>query len=335
MLLVSILFMISWSATTDSSLATRFNELAHGRAATAISGNPTILPPTPERSAAVLLVDGTEVARLDSARWVRFQTWQADSSPVAPPTRLFARPSRAQWISWIRPPSGGTFRFGWSQSEAVGAASWTGLEAEASWRQSLGAWFSAGAGYTWEQQTPPWNNLDNTGHHGLLVTACGPVVCWEMRQKALPYPDATIFESELDSIVIRARPGTLIKRLPTSKAAYWQQSLEAHLGALRWKGTFASDAWDGLVQEVSVRDLPAGPLRWGLSLAWAGDRAMTGFSFAAAPWTLGSWTVAGRRQELSWEIARFELLFARIDQARLAVGTVFRLSDPLQAGASR
>lgn len=337
MFLVATLLSTVTSTGPDSLQAARFLGLA---------GNPAPVPPgvhwvvvSPETPSApgVLLGNGTEAARLDSLGWKRFERWRSDSLPgsseIAP--QRASIPLQRDGVSWILPPSGGELAFGWSTSEGEDAAPWSDLEGQLVWRQSVGQWVSLGGGVAFQQQTPSWQTLPADPQLGAVVTACAPVLCWEMRQKASPYPDAAVFEKDLDTLVIRKRLGKLLKRLPSQAGSYWQQTLDAHVGPVHWKGTFASDAWDGLLQQVSLEDIPAGVLRWGVSLAWTSDEAMTGFSLATTPWKLAGWRLGGYRQELSWEVAQMDLLFARTDQARFAVSTRLMFSDPLHAGAAK
>lgn len=337
MLLVATLVSIVAGSNPDSLQAAKFLALAAKAHLVAPGARWVVVPPAHPRGEAVLLADGTERARLDSAGWIRFESWRNDSlADRAPDTdHPPALPAIPQWISWIAPPSGGDVRFGWSVAEGAASAPWNALEGEINWLQSLGRWVSLGGGVAWEQQTPDWQHLDATGHFGAVLAACVPALCWEMRQKASPYPAAAMFEKDLDTIVVRKRPGALLQRLPTSTTGYWQQSFEAHVGMVRWRATYAPDAWKGLLQEVSLEDIPAGVLRWGVSVAWTADQAMTGFSLATAPWNLAGWRFGTRRQELSWEVARIDLLYARTDQARLAVGTRLHFSDPMHAGVSK
>ena len=338
MLLVATLFTLATSSGADSLQAAKFLGLAGNSTPLETGRQWMVLPPETPLGDGVLLANGTERARLDSVGWKRFTAWRIDSLPgntLEGSPRGLRLPTSSDWVSWIAPPSGGRLQFGWSANEAAASATWDDLEGEAIWLQSIGPWVSLGGGYSWEQQTPQWQMLEAVGHSGAAVAACLPLVCWEMRQKASPYPSAAIFEKDLDTIVVRKRPGALIQRLPTQGGTYWQQSFEAHLGLLHLKGTYAPDAWKGLLQQVSLEDVPAGVLRWSVSLAWTSDQAMTGFSLATAPWQIAGWNLGSRRQELSWEVARFDLLFARTDQARLALSTRLHFSDPLHAGVAK
>lgn len=334
MILVATLLCWAAKAPADSLVAAKFHALADtGRLPSRQSW--IVVPPSNQRSQAVLLGDGTEVARLDSVSWKQFQAWRQDSLPTgsgsASPS--IGIPAAGRWVGWIRPPSGGGMGLDWNTEEAEESSTWSSLAAQVSWLQSIGPWVSLGGGYGYQRQTPTWPGLQASSQFSPSVTACVPVVCWEMRQKGGTYPEAAIFEKKLDTLILEKRPGSLLTRVPGTGGGYWQHRIDAHAGVLHWTGTYAPDAWDGLVQEVSLRDLPAGPLRWGVSIAWTGNDAMTGFTLATTPWSFAAWSPGGHRQELSWEVLRLDLLFARTDQARFGLSTRFEFSDPLRPGA--
>lgn len=336
MFLVATLLCIAASWADDSLQAAKFHALA-GLGALPHRSAWIVLPPDPNRRDAVLLGDGTEIARLDSVAWKRFATWRNDSlsSGANGASEHIAIPTTERLVSWILPPSGGGFAASWSTAEAVKSDRWSAWTTEISWLQSIGPYVSLGGGVSMRQQTPEMAGLDASSHVEAAVAACLPVFCWEMRQQAAAYPDAAIFQKNLDTLVRKKLKGDLITRFSGDGSSYWQHTFEAHFGVLHWKGILAPDAWKGLIQQVSLEDLPAGSLRWGASLAWAGDQAMTGFSLATAPWALASWHLGRFRQNLSWEVMRLDLLYARTDQARLGISTNLHFSDPLRGGDSR
>lgn len=259
------------------------------------------------------------------------QAWHGDSLTSGSRGKAgFAIPSRERLVSWLQPPSGGVLEGGWSVSEARESKTWSDLEGQVVWLQSIGPWISLGGGARWSRQSAEIAALGTPARTDPVAKACVAMVCWEARQEHASYPLAAIFQKDLDTLIAYRRSGNLLAHAPGSGGAYWLQTFDAHVGSLHWRGVYAPGAWKGLLQQVALEDLPAGLVRWGVSFSWAGAQAMTGFSLSTAPWKLSGWHLGRRSQELSWEPLRFDLLYARTDQARLSVGTRLLLSDPFR-----
>ena len=295
------------------------------------------LPPDSSRQA-VLLRDGTEAARLDTLQWARLLAWRRDSAVEPPMERPLASlsPTLADWRRWSAPPAGGTVFAAWSAAQSYESQRWTTNRFGLAWQQSIGSLASLGGGLRWSQDISPLQGMDNALAMEASAKVCAPVVCYEARQANSSMPEAALFQNHLDSLVLRHRKGDLIEHFAkNADPSGWSHEFSARLGVLQWRGTLAPGSWSGLMQEVRVHDLPAGPVRWGLSLAWAGDEMLSGFSLSARPWQLTSWSVAGRRQRLSWEPVRMDVLWAHPTQARVALASSLHFSDPFQPGATR
>jgi len=330
------------SQPTDSLLAERFWSLSKPRTLPFPgSGTWSIFPPDSLHRDAILLRTGTEAARLDTAGWKRLEAWRRDSSasvaePVSEGLAASLAPTPAHLQAWTAPPSGGTVFAQWSASQSINSLRWNTTSMGLAWQQSLGDFVSLGAGVRWSGNTSELKGIDNGFFTEASLKACLPVVCYEARQAKTPIPEAALFQEQIDSLVLFHRKGNLVESFAKGASpSGWQHNFLAHFGPLQWRGVLQSGAWNGLMQEVRLADLPAGPVRWGLSLAWAGDEMLSGFTLAARPLDIATWHLAQRPQAFSWEPVRLDVQWAHPTQARIALSSVLHFSDPFQPGVLR
>lgn len=238
----------------------------------------------------LLLRDGTEHARLDSARWNGARRSRA--AIVSAPLRGVGIPRAADLLAWTRPPSGfeAQWSFGSSRSEhstSVGRQD-IALTLDLPWKDWVSAGVMGGFGRTYTVFA-----LDTVSSHPGRVwwpwwglRACVRSLCWEARTSAQPLPPELWTESKMDSLAGSRENGDLARRWrgdPARLADNWQQSLTARLGVVSWKGTWDAEGWRGVSQEARLAPLPAGPLEWGLLAGRDVEATWTGIVLATRP----------------------------------------------------
>jgi len=280
----------------------------------------------------VLLRDGTESARLDSARWNGARRSREAVAPA--PVLAFAAPRVADLLSWTRPPGG--LEAGWSfastrseHSTSVGRQDFA-LALDLPWKDWVSAGVQGGFGRTYtvyaiDAVSPrpgrvwwPWWG----------VRACVRSLCWEARTSAHPLPAEVWTESKIDSLVGSRENGDLVRRWkgnPSRLADNWQQSLSARLGVLSWKGTWDPEGWRGTSQEVRLDPLPAGPLEWGLLAGRDAEAAWTGLVLA----TRSTPVVAHRGVGFSLRPAEVVFRYSNLNRLAVELRSGFRL-HPLE-----
>lgn len=295
----------------------------------------------PVGDSAVLLVQGTEFARVP---------WSDDlvsgsSSPRADSSRTAwggFRPTPEDLRRWTAPPSGFAARLGFSTAEALGtfpATEWyTGLEGRYGWK----GWASAGLGARWDrfEQTPRVFHLvgDSSlpGAWSWTLSACGPGLCLEMERHALPVGSHSWRQAGLDSLLRSRQPGSFWTVSGDSAfSGAWERRLVAHFGVLEYRISSCPGLWDGVVQSLGLRDLPAGWAFFGVGEAWTSHAAATWLELGLEPASFRLPRAGGFPWALELEPLRVRLDYRDRHQFSLALQATASIPDPTSAFAAR
>lgn len=311
------------------------------------SGTWWVIPPGAPGDSAALLLDGTEAGRIPSGPWDSLLALR-DARPGTPAARLepgFARPAPAPiWRSlfpdldrldaWTRVPEGVWFRAGGSLS--------TSSDSRAAWNR-YGAvgfdlaprpwfrWISLGGSWTWSGSgngaapDPVFPGGGEATWNEPAVRACLPGICWESRRSEDPLsPDLWSIDQRDTLIADGQAPWTV----PSQRSGNWAHDLSLHLGALWWTFSWDAESWRGVRQEVSLRDLEAGSLRWGLLAGWDRSAAWTGFVAGIRPLPLPRLHLPGLPAiRPAWEPAIAEFRYHRLEHLQAGLSMRLRLLD--------
>lgn len=276
----------------------------------------------------LVLRDGTEFARIDSARWNEVQRVR---SAAAPPSLAAIRMPREEELrAWTRPRNGLQARWSLAGSRSKSSTpigrQEVAFSLDVPWNDWVSAGLSGGTSRTYTSYA-----IDTVSPHPGRVwwpwwgfQACVRSVCWEVRTSDHPLPPEVWTETKIDSLLPSRDDGDLVRRWsgdPSRLEDNWQQSLSVRLGVLSWKGTWDPQGWRGTSQEAQIAPLPAGPLEWGLLVGADAEAAWTGFLVATRSRPLAS----RRGIELSARPAEFVFRYSNIKRLAFEIRSGFRL----------
>lgn len=233
----------------------------------------------------VLLRDGTEFARIDTARARAL----LDARPHWNPPPL---PDLDRLRSWTRPPEGlelsWTFRRSRSSHSSPIDRNLIGATFDQPWSDWASLGFTAGVERTYSSFP-----LDSVSPSPGRVwwpwwggRACIRSVCWEVRASQHPIPDELWTQEKMDSLVPSREEGGRTrswKTPPPASKQNWENIWSARIGVVEWRTSVDEARWRGAVHELSVSPLGGGLLRWGLLAGVNDDRAWTGIEAGVAP----------------------------------------------------
>jgi len=243
------------------------------------------LSPDSGRSEAIILRDGTEIARIDSARWARKAI--ATSKWTLP-----RRPDLARLRDWTRPPDGleldWTFKTSRSSHSSRLDRNLFTATLDVPWKD----WVSAGAMGGIERTYSKYA-LDSISSDPQRMwwpwwgtRLCVRSACWEARTSTHPIPDALWTQDRMDSLILSRRNGERTRHWdspPPRSDLNWQHSLTARVGIVGWRTTMDADRWIGASHELAIAPVAFGSIRWGLLAGRDNSCAWTGIVVGAAP----------------------------------------------------
>jgi len=250
-----------------------------------------VLPPDSGSAEVVVLHEGTEAARLDTARWRAAR----DSAQAAAPSpwRWPRSDGWDDWRRWTRAPAGLLVQGKWGTSLSPGSSalrreSWSG-RLDLPWRDWVSVGLSAGTERVWTalplDRVSPTHDGNWWGWWG--VGGCVRSLCAESRTSRHPLPEALRNQSGIDSLVGAGQDGDLARRWSApgrTFASNWEQTVSLRAGVLSWRGVRDPEVWTGWSHEVALSPLPGGPVRWGLLAGRDRSAAWTGIVLGPAPW---------------------------------------------------
>lgn len=284
------------------------------------------LPPDSAHPEAILLQNGTEVARIDSARWNR-TIGNHDSNGFVP------GPSWNDLRRWTRPPEGIEASWTFRRSRSSHSSPLDRNQFEATWDQPWKDWGSLGLAAGIERTSTAFPLDSISGSPGGTWwpwwggRVCARSACWEFRTSQHPIPAVLWTQEKMDSLAVDRGNGALSTSWdaePPPTALNWQNSLALRLGALDWRTTVDADRWKGAEHEMTLTAPAGGTLRWGLLVGTNSSRAWTGAILGFAPRSFD----LPRGMSLESSPATLVLRFASINCFALEVRTSLRVLPP-------
>lgn len=289
------------------------------------------LPPDPSTGEVVVLREGTEAARVDSARWRAVR----DSLAAVQPSRwrLPSVPTTDDWLRWTRPPAGLRAQWRWLTSVSPGSSAWRrqegSVELDVPWQDWVSVGVSGGGERVWTSlplaRVSPPHDGRWWGWWG--VRGCLRSACFETRTSRHPLPDGLRNQEGIDSLVAQGQDGELARRWSSAGSRYadnWEQAVSLRLGPVSWRARRDPEVWYGWSQEAALFPLPGGPVRWGLLAGGDRSAAWTGIVIGHAGWR------RGLPRSFGLLVLPAELAFRWTDAKRfsLDVRTAFELHPP-------
>lgn len=249
-----------------------------------------VLPPDSGRPEAILLRDGTEEARLDSARW--------SSLPESSPRRwsLPPRPDLAKLREWTKPPQGLELEWTFRRSRSDHSTPLDRSVFAASFDQPWDDWFSLGLlggverTYTKFLLDSISSDPGRSWWPWFGGRACVRSACWEFRTSDHPIPEPLWTRENMDALAER-RDSTGEHRPwsppPPRSEFNWQNSWTARVGVVSWRTTVDGDRFPGAAHELAVRTFEGDAFRCTALLGTDDTRAWTGFALGVVPRSFG------------------------------------------------
>jgi hypothetical protein len=244
----------------------------------------TALPPDSVEAGTVLLRDGTQWERIDSARSARIPPPERWKLPIVP------RPQ--DLLDWTTPPEGFALEWSFRRSRSRASSQLDRTILKASYDQPWKDWVSIGlvgglerihtkfeldsiADDPARQWWPTWG-----------ARACLRSLCWESRTAAAPIAEAAWTQRGMDSLARSGQDGDLVRGWsdPASADAWnWQHTATARIGVLQWRTAIDGDRWAGAEHEMLLSTATSGIVRWGALFGTNETRAWTGFALGIEP----------------------------------------------------
>lgn len=285
------------------------------------------LPPDSGRPEAILLRDGTEETRLDSARW--------SALPKGEPGRwtLPPVPDLAMLREWTKPPQGLQLEWTFRRSRSDHSSPLDRNVLSASVDQPWSDWFSLGllGGVERTYSTFILDSISNDPDRAWWPwfggRACVRSACWEFRTSEHPIPEALWTKESMDALAER-RDSTGEHSPwpppPPRSGFNWQNSWTARVGAVAWRTTVDRDRFPGAAHELSIRAFEGDLFRWTALVGTDDTRAWTGFAVGVAP----------REFALPWNVplesspATLVFRYSNVFNLSLELRTSLRLLQP-------